>query len=303
MQLSRKNKERAKTLLANLPFLGPPVIAFLLKKRFPVEISLVEGKDPATSSEPSWMHFSVNKAATQYVKSVMASLAESKGLLHASMHDYAFHSELPFFDHLTAEEVAGYSQVFKPQGYLYGPFGGMIEGIQELEKYKVVLVVRDPRDMAVSAYFSKGKSHGLPLTPAGKREAFIRDRDKTQNKSIEEHVLDYAPEVLREFDRYKEHLLQGNYQVHLCKYEQMVTDFPQWLDDLVAFCCGEIDPSLRDEIIRRHEAMKPVKEDPSKHIRKGQPGDYKEKLDQPTIAKLNEIFKEHLEFFDYLDAK
>jgi len=299
MKISRKHKEKAKTVLANLPVLGSPIIGLLLKRRFPVEIGLLEGRDPATSSAISLIHFSVNKAATQYVKTVMKALADSKGLLHASMHDYAFHSRLPFFDHLSAEEVKQYAQVFRPQGYLYGPFGGMIEGIANLQAYKVVLVVRDPRDIAVSAYYSKGTSHGLPLTQADKREAFIRERGTTQNKSIQQYVIDYAPQVLREFDRYKKYLIDGEYNVHLCKYEQMVIDFPQWLDDLANFCCDGINQELRYQIIGEHELLKPKNEDPTKHIRKGQPGDYKEKLDEISISKLNDIFTEHLDFFGY----
>ena len=299
MNISRKNKERYKSLLANTPILGKPIINQLIKRKFPIEIALHNGGDPASSSKRSWIHFSVNKAATQYVKKVIKALAEKEGLMHASMHDYAFHSGIPFFDHLTREEMKDYVHVFKPEGYFYGPFGGMIEGLSKLEKFKVVLVVRDPRDMAVSAYFSKGGSHGLPLAPTSRRQNFIDERGRAQNKSIEDYVIDYAPEVVRELDRYREHLLTGEYDVHLCKYEDMVSNFSQWLDGILTFYCEEVDSELRQKIIDEHESIKPQKEDPSKHLRKGQPGDYLEKLDKSCIGKLNEIFEENLNFFSY----
>ena len=104
---------------------------------------------------------------------------------------------------------------------------------------------------------------------------------------------------IRDRDRYREHLLTGEYDVHLCKYEDMVSNFSQWLDGILTFYCEEVDSELRQKIIDEHESIKPQKEDPSKHLRKGQPGDYLEKLDKSCIGKLNEIFEESLNFFSY----
>ena len=45
--------------------------------------------------------------------------------------------------------------------------------------------------------------------------------------------------------------------------------------------------------------IRPVEEDMSKHIRKGTPGDHREKLQKETIAKLNDIFRDTCSFYGY----
>ena len=46
--------------------------------------------------------------------------------------------------------MENYKHIFKSKGYLYRVFGGMVEGIEDLENYKIVLATRDPRDILVS---------------------------------------------------------------------------------------------------------------------------------------------------------
>ncbi len=139
-------------------------------------MKLIKGTHKNNSSHPSILHFSLNKVATQYVKSILRRCAVENGMVTVGIHDYAFNSDFPYLDLLSAEEMEEYRYLFKPAGCLYSVFGGMIDGIPDLEKYKVVFVARDPRDLLVSNYYSMAHSHSAPT--GEKREAFMLERVK-----------------------------------------------------------------------------------------------------------------------------
>ena len=132
------------------------------KQEFINEQKLLQGENIITSDHPSIIHFSVNKAATQYVKKILARCVAHNQMLHIQMNEYAFCSSLPYLDHLNEIGMRNYQHVFQPQGFLYSAFGGFIEGIDNLEAYKILLLIRDPRDVLVSSFFSTAYSHPLP---------------------------------------------------------------------------------------------------------------------------------------------
>ena len=74
-------------------------------------------------------------------------------------------------------------------GYLYSVFGGMIEGIPSLEKYKVILVTRDPRDILVSDYYSIAYSHSVPSKTGNKYDKFMSKRNKAREYTIDDFVI------------------------------------------------------------------------------------------------------------------
>jgi len=70
-------------------------------------------------SSHSVIHYSVNKAASQYTKRIMLRCGEENGLLPVRMSDYAWAKEFPYLFTLSAEEVKPYLHIFRPHGYLY----------------------------------------------------------------------------------------------------------------------------------------------------------------------------------------
>ena len=139
-----------------------------LKRKFSVELDLIKGQHQNYNKHPSIIHFSLNKAATQYTRRILEQCAVENGMVPVNIHGYAFHTNFPYLDHLTEEEMKKYQHIFKPNGYLYSVFGGMIEGISDLEKYKIVLMVRDFRDILVSEYYSIAFSHVAPYKQGNK---------------------------------------------------------------------------------------------------------------------------------------
>ena len=82
----------------------------------------------------------------------------------------------------------------------------------------------------------------------------------------------------------------------------MVADFSTWLDELLAYCELDIPAALKNSLIEDNERQRPRGEDVRKHVRKGQPGDYLEKLKPETIDYLNDRFAAALQTFGYTES-
>jgi Sulfotransferase domain len=272
-----------------------------LRNRFAVELSLIEGTHVNTNAHPSILHFSMNKAATQYTKSVLRRCAIDNGMVAVGIHDYAFHSHFPYLDHLSAAEMQQYQHVFKPAGYLYSVFGGMIDGIANLDRYKVVLMVRDPRDVLVSSYYSVAYSHPEPLPGSGKRDDFLAARETARRSGVDDYALAEGDGVARILERYKTLLLDAHSSAYVTRYEEMTVDFDGWLDGLLRACGLTIGDDLRRAIRDEHARLTPRDEDARRHIRKGRAGDFREKLKPQSIDALNARLGPMLEAFGYAE--
>ena len=279
-----------------------PTVEYFLKKisyqkRFKTELELIKGIHKNSNKHSSIIHFSFNKAATQYVKSILRRCAIENGMVPVSIHGYAFNSDFPYLDHLSSKEMEKYKHIFKKSGYLYSVFSGMIEGIPSLEKYKVVLVTRDPRDILISDYYSIAYSHPVPI--GKKRDAFLLKRMQARESTIDEYVLSQSDKLYNIFYRYQSLLLDRYMNVYLTTYEDMVRNFNGWLSDLLYYCELNISKRLLQSLLEENKHIKPKKENIWEHIRKGQPGDYKKKLKKETIEHLNNKFASILVRYKY----
>lgn len=263
---------------------------FLLRTRYRTERALIRGDHTNSNVHPSILHFSFNRSATQYVKSILRRCATQNGLVPVAMNDYAFHSDFPFLDHLSPDEMRDYQHIFKEKGYLYSAFGGMVENIPNMENYKVFLVTRDPRDILVSSYYSIAYSHGTPAKRGNKYNTFLSRRQSAKDSTIDEFVLAESERLYHNFRKYQIELLDSYKDIYVASYEAMVNDFESWLSDLLKYCELSISDTMRAALVEEHYEKIPRTEDIHRHVRKGQPGDYKEKLLPDTIKFLNHKF-------------
>lgn len=289
---------RIKKLAKIMPIFRKTIYEYELSKKYKTEIGLLKSKSKVASNVASIIHFSVNKAATQHVKGVLRKVSTENGIIPVSIHDYAFVSKMAYLDHLTYEQMEEYKHVFKETGYLYSVFGGMIENIDNLNNYRVVLSVRDPRDILVSNYYSTAYSHSIPPVESNKRKEFLGKRSWALEVGIDEFVLKESDRVFRIFDKYKSNLCK-HHNVGIVKYEDMIHNYQEWLMDLINKSGMKISSSLEQELIKKNTNKKPKSEDKLSHNRKGIAGDFKEKLEEDTIEKLNSKFKSVLLYFDY----
>jgi hypothetical protein len=271
-----------------------------LQQRFKTELELVKGTHKNPNKHPSVIHFSFHKAGTQYVRSVLTRCAVENGMVPVGVHDYAFHTDFPRLHSLTADEMKKYEHIFKPRGYLYSAFGGgMVEGIVDLDLYKVIFVTRDPRDILVSHYYSMAYSHATPEGTGNKHERFIKNRAMARASTIDEWVLRRSDKLYDTCVRYQELLLKKSPHTYRTNYEQMVYDFSSWLRGLLNYCELNISADSFELLLQENARIRPQEENIYHHLRKGQVGDYRNKLKPETIHSLNEKFASVLEMFGY----
>jgi hypothetical protein len=298
-QMDLKIRDQVKSLLWGFPITGNYLLNRYLEKHLSNEIKLIQGCSQSKSDHRSIIHFSVNKAATQYVRDLLMRCAMEIGLVPIGLAEYAFHTNFPYLDDLSTDEMGDYQYLFKPTGYLYSVFGGMIEGIHDFEKYSVILMIRDPRDVLVSEYYSYAYSHSEPSRLGNKFNDFMEKRRKARELTISEYALTECDRVYDNYQRYMDLLLNNRSNVYVTRYEDMTNDWSGWFDKLLDFCKLEISYELLMTLSKEAARLKPSQENIHQHNRKGIPGDYAEKLDRQTINVLNSRFSSVLEKFNY----
>ncbi|MGB5596538.1 MAG: sulfotransferase domain-containing protein [Crocosphaera sp.] len=166
-----------------------------------------------------------------------------------------------------------------------------------------IVQIRDPRDILVSEYFSNAWIHPDTQWSEERKEL----RTIIQQMSIDEYVVEGA-EKLGTFGeiplkiRYQPILnlsLPENHQIIIIKYEDMITDFKNWLGKSIKPFQFDLnlEPFIIEEYYNKYKHEFTEKSETLEHKRKMTPGDHKQKLKPDTIDKLNDIFKEVLSNF------
>lgn len=253
-----------------------PRLFFLFGK----EKQLARGVELSKNSHPSIIFFTTQKCASRYVSEILAQLAQSAGMVHADYDAYITmigvpKEKNPFRSDGTLDIA------FKLKGYYYGPIG-TYRAIPNLDKYKLLLQLRDPRDMLTSLYFSTAFSHAI-ISPK-----LIRRRTEALQTDIDDFVLHSASEYLPIYQTYCEKLLSQSNALFV-KYEDMVANFDDWLNSLSQHL-GLTEQSEDIEIIKSSSDFSVSVEDKYAQRRQVSPGDHLRKLKPETISQLNTIF-------------
>ncbi len=184
---------------------------------------------------------------------------------------------------------------FRPEGFVYSGFRHYPQFTLPLENETIVLLVRDPRDMLVSLYFSIAKSHVIPKGNA----KFKAEREQAVQQSIDEFVTQRADGYLRQFRRYEKQLDKLNVRVY--RYEDVIYDKGPWLRDMVRVIGLPEKPDLIGSIASRFDVV-PEQEQEAQHIRQVHPGNHRRKLKPETISKINQTLEPFLSAHGYRDA-
>ncbi|MGA0369753.1 MAG: sulfotransferase domain-containing protein [Kiritimatiellia bacterium] len=265
------------------------------KIKFPLETRMAKGKSLSLPDQKSVLLFTLNKCASTFTPRVMTYLnARTRKLPLVDFEGYYYNQSGEDFKTMMQRTPERY---FRPQGIMMAPLRRWYP-IPDFEKYSAVLVIRDPRDILPSKYFSQASTHSVPFSPK-KRKIFFERRERVKNMSIDEFVHEWAPEIKSDFQEYTAMLDQ--YQVPVVRYEDIILDF----ENAMALFGKVFDyESSADEIEELRVIGgydKPMGEENLKvHTRKRLPGDHKEKLKPETILYLDELFEPELKRFGYL---
>lgn len=161
---------------------------------------------------------------------------------------------------------------------------------------RFVLLVRDPRDALVSQYFSYGKKDGSHKLPKKGAEKMLAKMAASDDLTIDQYVLGEVPKLIEKLAAYRDTL---NFDLGLVRrYEDVFFNKSAFLTDVFAHFNTPVSQTVIQNVAEKFD-VRPETEDPTKHIRKGTPGDHAEKLLPETIATLNEKFREIGAFYGY----
>lgn len=265
-----------------------------MRLKYRNELSLIKGSHFSKSNTPSVLFFTAHKCASVFIGKTLRELTSEIEL--TPINPGAYFSSVGKSEEATKLEMA---LMFRPTGYLYGPFRqpDRFYLVDDPNKYKKILVLRDPRDVLTSSYFSFGFSHSVPVLSEKKKD-FLAKREKIKQQTIEEYVEGQWRQVFAIYDSYRNILLQQGNDLLFLRYEDMISNFEEWLLKIVHHLNIRPSESALGDIIEQ-TSFKVDSENKNSHKRRVTPGDYKEKLNIELIENLNKEFKEILNLLEY----
>jgi hypothetical protein len=223
----------------------------------------------------------LHKSGSVLFDNLVAGLCEAAGQSAVAFEPQAFKQGIvpPQFD-TDALEFLG------SPGFVFYGFRGpwrMGESPQFRSAPKLLLV-RDPRDIAVSFYHSQRSSHWVP--DEGKaRDGILALREKALEVTPSQFVL-----------QGKMDFILANYEAYaaLCaelpawkvwRYEDIVYAKRDWAREIAARLDLDVPDATLERIVARQDLF-PESEDPTKHVRRVHPGGWREVLDDAALAHI-----------------
>lgn len=240
--------------------------------------------------------FALHKSGSVLLNRIVDDLSDAADVPVFNFPELLFENGIRFQD---LEEVP--ADLFEKEGMIYSGFRHVPKEPCEMrfgKGGKVILMVRDPRDILVSMYFSMKGSHAVPKSGKS-REKLLKIRENAEALSIEEFVRSGCDRLRKKFRRYQKALVENDdLETRVFRYEDVIFEKPTWVRDISEFFDLNVPEAEMDAIAARHD-IRPEKEDPSAHIRRVAPGDYREKLSPETIEFLNAELADTVRVFGY----
>jgi hypothetical protein len=228
----------------------------------------------------------VNRIASDLMQIVGVPVVDWAALWYEKgIETWAFQADLAVAFPSYGYCFAGFREI--PRSFLAAP------AIKALRK---TLIVRDPRDMLVSRYFSTKYSHGFEPRGTPQFATLIRHLIDDGRMDIDAYCLYYSWIINADFFTYRE--IIGDVNTKVLRYEDFVYDKRVLVRGLCDWFGLDIETSAIDEIVTRYVAI-PERESPDQHVRQAHPGDFRRKLQRETIEALNLTLANYMTTFGY----
>jgi hypothetical protein len=196
---------------------------------------------------------------------------------------------------------------FADTGHVYGPirlsadpvspvYSAVVRPLSDEDFIRdriALFMIRDPRDILVSAYFSFGFSHGFsPVARIREREESFRN--EIQGKTIDQYALDTADRIAGNFATLKR-LRQACPRATVLRYEDMIEKFDEFIGSFTRYL--KLSDAVIDEMYRRSRPQ--PAESVAAHRRSGKVAGFRSKLRPETIDILTEKFRPIFLDFSY----
>jgi hypothetical protein len=254
---------------------------------FEVEKKLLNNEHIEPSDFQSILFFTTYKCASSFADEIINELTVDAGYKHVNFDSYFYHTEK---DTDSEYEKIFSKNVFRRSGFIYGPMR-RYQPIPDINEYKTLLILRDPRDVLVSHYYSAKYSHEVSTAK------MLQKRRMTQVQGIDEFVLERLEEFANIYEQYKLNVLPLDGSIFV-RYEDMISNPKDFIIKLYKIIKINIDSEHIEEIVKNRMAM-PKKEDKYSHRRSGKSGQYLEKLNSKTIKAINSRLANVIDAFGY----
>ncbi len=253
------------------------------------KISLYPERIAKISDSPSVLALSLPKAGSVLLDGIVRMLCEQVPINYVSVMESYFSSGV-----IEPDIPAETSNLFFEKGVCYGGFRyypTQFE-IPISDTAPAILLVRDPRDMIVSLYFSALKSHpsrgGGLANPAATAaaEMDIDDYARRMTKMYKLRMSGYVDFLKRRPD------------TKVFRYEDIIYDKVKWVSDICEHFNWQI-PENHCAKIAKHWDVMPDAEQPEAHVRQVHPGNFRKKLKAETIAFIEEALAIEMKAFNY----
>ncbi len=246
---------------------------------------------PEPADTDSFFLFSLPKAGSTLLMHVMADVCKALSIPAVDLPTQIFSLGLQ-----PGELSDDINCLWKNRGYAYVGFRSFLPSMQfDFSTTKNILLVRDPRDMLVSLYFSMKYSHVVPEMEDGEHPIH-KQRAVLEKEDINDAVLKMAHAYRKYFIDYLKNLPTTTTRVY--RYEDVIFRKKEWLTDMLDFLELKLPQAKITAIANKYD-IRPDKEDPKKHVRQVTPGNYKNHLSQSTIDALDKMFNPIMRLFHY----
>lgn len=260
--------------------------AFLLKLLyFKTEQALLRGRFKPVSDKPAVIFFTVHKAGSSLLTMRFTPFFQKHGYAISDLSSW-FAKVKPADRALFFNDAKQKQNVFGTRGVFHCVFRYPFD-VPDFEKQQILLVLRDPRDVLVSHFFSTRYSHPV------QNPEFFKLKKTAGELSIDAYVLHMAADFRKRYETYLPWI--GKPNVLFARYEDIIEHPEAYEKQLEAFTGLPVVPG---EIVSPAD-FEVDREDPKAHKRKVKAGDHREKLQPETIAKLNTEFAEVLKTLKY----
>jgi hypothetical protein len=249
------------------------------------------------SNAPSVLAFSVAKAGSTLLYNFLTRLAPLADLTYFSIENFLFDKNIS-----ATNRPGNIGNIFRKEGYCYGGFRQYPAfPVPILHSSKIVFLVRDPRDMITSLYFSLKYSHKFPDGGGeGARREMEKARMALANTEIDRFAVENIRNYVRMFEGYVAQGFAWRPNVATYRYEDVIFRKEEWLADICDWYGWNIDAAMRAEIIREFDRM-PESEQPHDHIRQVKPGNYRQHLSPETEERIRSALSEYMRIFGYIE--
>jgi hypothetical protein len=193
-------------------------------------------------------------------------------------------------------------EAFPSHGYCFAGFREIPRSFlaaPSLQRLRKIMVVRDPRDMLVSRYYSTKYSHGFSARGTAQYSQLMHQLIEDGKMDIDEYCLYYSWIVNADYFIHK--FIIEDKQTLVLRYEDFLYEKEMLGCSLCDWLSIRVSQQRISTIVAAYSRL-PETENPNLHIRQAHPGDHLRKLKPETISALNGVLGAFIRKFGYAIA-